>query len=94
MVRTILGKAKHGTIIIYIPENHDELLRPYDQIILGNLEIYNKYIYKTNDGKRFLILHGDEFDCIVMNSTTLALISSALYEIQLNANTVVNFFRS
>ena len=93
VIRTILGKAKHGTKIIYIPGNHDELLRDFDQMVLGNLEIHNKYIYITNDGKRFLLLHGDEFDCIVMNSRTLALIGSALYEMLLNANTLVNFFR-
>ncbi|HEY4654298.1 MAG TPA: UDP-2,3-diacylglucosamine diphosphatase [Cyclobacteriaceae bacterium] len=47
VIRTILGKAKHGTKIIYVPGNHDELLRDFEDTILGNLEIHNEYIHVT-----------------------------------------------
>ena len=29
VVRTILGKAKHGTKVVYCPGNHDELFRDF-----------------------------------------------------------------
>ena len=33
VVRTILGKAKHGTKVVFVPGNHDELLRDYDGMV-------------------------------------------------------------
>ncbi len=93
VVRTILGKAKHGTRVIFVPGNHDEVLRDMDGTVLGNLEIRNEHIHTTRDGKRLLILHGDKFDAVVTSSRTTALIGSALYELLLKANTWVNYVR-
>ena len=93
VVRTILGKAKHGTRVIYVPGNHDELLRDFDATALGNLEIHKEYIHTAKNGKRFLILHGDEFDNVVKCSRVIALIGSSLYEFLLHLNQLVNFVR-
>ncbi len=93
VIRTILGKAKHGTKIIYVPGNHDEILRDFEDIVLGNLEIHNEYIHVTRDGKRFLLMHGDQFDAIITHSRFLALIGSSLYELLLKANSAVNYVR-
>ena len=93
VVRTILGKAKHGTKIIYVPGNHDEVLRDMDGTVLGNLEIHNEYIHHCKDGRQFLLMHGDEFDGVVTCSRPLAIIGSALYEMLLKVNLFINFFR-
>ena len=37
VLRTILGKAKHGTRVIYVPGNHDEQFRQVCGISFGNL---------------------------------------------------------
>jgi UDP-2,3-diacylglucosamine pyrophosphatase LpxH len=93
VIRSILGKAKHGTRIIYVPGNHDELLRDYDGMKFGNLEIQERCIHTTKCGKRLLVIHGDQFDSIVKLSRTLALIGSSVYEWLLTANTLVNYVR-
>jgi UDP-2,3-diacylglucosamine pyrophosphatase LpxH len=93
VIRTILGKAKHGTKVIYVPGNHDEILRDFEGTVLGNLEIHNEYIHTTRNGKRFLLIHGDQFDAIVTSSRFLALIGSSLYELLLKLNSGVNFVR-
>ena len=93
VVRAILGKAKHGTKIIYVPGNHDELLRDFDNIVFGNLEIRNEYIHTAADGKRFLVIHGDQFDGVVRNSRTLSMVGSMMYEILLRANILVSYIR-
>ena len=62
VIRTILGKAKHGTRIVYVPGNHDEALRDFDGLILGNLEIRREHVHTTVTGRRLLVIHGDEFD--------------------------------
>ena len=93
VIRTILGKAKHGTQIIYIPGNHDELLRDYDGMIFGNLEIRERCIHTTKCGKQMLVIHGDQFDGVIKFSRTLKFIGSSIYDLLLKANTLVNFIR-
>jgi UDP-2,3-diacylglucosamine pyrophosphatase LpxH len=62
IVRMILGKAKHGTIVYYISGNHDEELRLIDELDLGNIKLKHEVIYTTLTGRRCLIIHGDMFD--------------------------------
>lgn len=93
IIRTILGKAKHGTKVVYIPGNHDELFREYCGNVFGNVEIHKQYIHTTANGRRLLILHGDEFDSIVTHSRLLANIGSHAYGILIKLNVVVHFFR-
>lgn len=93
VIRTILGKAKHNTKVIYVPGNHDEMLRDFDGAVFGNVEIQNEAIHTTADGKRLLILHGDKFDSIVKISPLLAKVGSRLYDYLLRANRWVNFIR-
>lgn len=62
IIRTLLGKAKHGTKVMYIPGNHDDPLREHVGNIFGNIEIKQQHIHKTVNNKSLLILHGDEFD--------------------------------
>jgi UDP-2,3-diacylglucosamine pyrophosphatase LpxH len=94
VIRTILGKAKHGTRVIYIPGNHDRVFRDHDGLVLGNVEIRREAIHETADGRRFLVLHGDEFDSIVRASPLLESIGSHAYAAALTLNRYVNSIRS
>jgi UDP-2,3-diacylglucosamine pyrophosphatase LpxH len=94
VIRTILGKAKHGTRVIYIPGNHDRVFRDHDGLVLGNVEIRREAIHQTADGRRFLVLHGDEFDSIVRASPLLESIGSHAYAAALTLNRYVNSIRS
>lgn len=93
VIRTLLGKAKHGTKVIYVPGNHDELLRDYAGIRFGNIRIQKRALHTSANGQRFLVVHGDEFDSIVKSSKALALIGGRLYDLLLRVNHVVNFIR-
>lgn len=93
VIRTLLGKAKHGTRIIYVPGNHDEILRDFEGVKLGNLEIQRDYIHRTNDGRRFLLMHGDEFDGVITSSRLLSLIGCGLYDFLLKLNVTINYVR-
>ena len=50
VIRTILGKAKHGTKVIYVPGNHDEILRDYDGMTFGNVTIKKECHHITSNG--------------------------------------------
>jgi UDP-2,3-diacylglucosamine pyrophosphatase LpxH len=93
VLRTVLGKAKHDTQVVYIPGNHDELLREFIGMEFGNVRIERDWMHVTADGKRLLIMHGDEFDAVVGCSRWLAVLGSHAYELLLRSNTVINAFR-
>jgi hypothetical protein len=93
VLRTILGKAKRGTKVIFVPGNHDEVFRDFDGAVFGNLEIHREYIHEGADGRRMLVLHGDEFDSVVKCSPWLAKLGSNIYDILLAANPYINWVR-
>jgi UDP-2,3-diacylglucosamine pyrophosphatase LpxH len=93
VIRTVLGKAKHGTRVVYIPGNHDRTFRDHDGLTLGNVEIRREAIHATADGRRFLVLHGDEFDSIVRASPLLESLGSRAYAAALRLNRYVNAVR-
>ncbi len=66
IVRRLLKMAtKHGTEIIYVPGNHDDPIRRYDGVSFAGVTIHREYIHETIDGKRLLVIHGDEFDMMM-----------------------------
>ena len=83
VVRTILGKAKHNTKVIYITGNHDEMIRDYGELMLGNIYIKDRDIHITADNKKFLVLHGDQFDGVVKHQKWLSKLGSIAYELSL-----------
>lgn len=93
VIRTILGKAKHGTRVVYVPGNHDEVFREYDGVHFGNLSTHLDYVHTTADGRRLLLLHGDEFDGVVQCSPWLAHLGSWAYGLLLRLNRYVNRVR-
>ena len=48
VLRTILGKAKRGTKVIFVPGNHDEVFR--DFVLQGRYSAKNIYLQKRNLG--------------------------------------------
>jgi len=93
VVRRILKMAKHGTHVVYVPGNHDEVLRDYAGLAFGDVTIASEVIHETADGRRLLVLHGDQFDSVVLYAKWLAFLGDSAYEFLLKANRVVNFFR-
>ena len=93
VLRTILGKTKHGTRVIYVPGNHDEQLRKICGTSFGNLEIHREYVHTTLRDLKLLIMHGDEFDGAVQCSRWLTALGSGLYDVTLGANRLLNAFR-
>jgi UDP-2,3-diacylglucosamine pyrophosphatase LpxH len=93
VLRTILGKAKRGTKVIFVPGNHDEVFRDFDGAVFGNLEIHCEYTHQGADGRRMLVLHGDQFDSVVKCSPWLAKLGSNIYDILLAINPYINRVR-
>lgn len=93
VIRTILGKAKQGVKVVYIPGNHDELVRDYDRMLFGNVSIRLEDIHTTADGRKLLVIHGDEFDSVVKCSRLVSSIGGYAYDWLVSVNRLVNHFR-
>jgi UDP-2,3-diacylglucosamine pyrophosphatase LpxH len=59
----------------------------------GNVEIRREAIHETADGRRLLVLHGDEFDSVIKASPLLGALGARAYAFVLRLNRYVNFFR-
>jgi len=57
------------------------------------VEIMKEAVHETADGRRFLVLHGDEFDSIVRASPMLESLGSRAYGAALRLNRYVNAVR-
>jgi len=92
-VRRFMKRAKRGTRVIYIPGNHDELFRQFAGMNFGGVEIRKKAIHETADGRRLLVLHGDEFDAIMLAHRWLAFVGDWAYNFLLKLDVAVNTVR-
>ena len=93
IVWRIMKRAKRGTRVIYIPGNHDEMFRQFTGMVFGDIEIRRRAVHETADGRRLLVLHGDEFDTIMLAHRWLARLGDAAYEMLMKLNVVVNMAR-
>lgn len=93
VVWRIMKRARRGTRVIYIPGNHDELFRQFTGMSFGGVEIRRKMIHNTVDGRKLLVLHGDEFDTVMLAHRWLAFVGDAAYTALMAVNRRVNQVR-
>jgi UDP-2,3-diacylglucosamine pyrophosphatase LpxH len=70
VIQKILRKARHGTVVIYIPGNHDENVREYDDYVFGDIIVKNSDVHTSSAGKQFLVVHGDEYSSARLKTRT------------------------
>lgn len=86
VIQEILKKTRNGTEVIYVPGNHDEVLRDYLGLIVGGVKVRDLVEHETADGRRFLVIHGDQFDGVVRYAKWLALLGDWAYNLLLWMN--------
>ncbi len=90
VVQKILRKARKGTNVVFVPGNHDEFARNYVNHHFGGVEVVDRAIHETADGRRFLVIHGDEFDVVIRYAKWLALLGDGAYTLLLFINNWFN----
>ena len=94
IVTSIMNKAAAGTTVYYIPGNHDEMLRNYCGTSINGIAFKEEVIHEAADGKKYLVMHGDRFDCVIQKRKWLADLGSMLYDALLVINRWYNKARS
>ncbi|MFP4640320.1 MAG: UDP-2,3-diacylglucosamine diphosphatase [Guyparkeria sp.] len=80
LLQRVMAMAAAGTRVVYIPGNHDEFFRDYIGVSVGGVEVRRQWRCTLADGRRALLLHGDEFDGMVRHSRLLKGLGSVGYE--------------
>lgn len=93
VLHRIMDKARRGTQVTYVPGNHDEALRGYAESYFEGVNIALEAEHLTADGRRLLLVHGDEFDNAVRHSRLMHAIGSSAYDVLLWLNRLQNHFR-
>jgi UDP-2,3-diacylglucosamine pyrophosphatase LpxH len=93
VVQKVLRKARRGTQVTYIAGNHDEAARQFLGLGFGGILLADEVVHVTAQGKRLLVLHGDQFDGVVQCARWLAYLGDYLYEVTLKLNRWFNWGR-
>ena len=73
----LIRKVAEGTEVIYVPGNHDDAIRSIPILKrIGfekrmGIKISDKIIHRTQSGKQFLVMHGDQFDTRLLSEPVL-----------------------
>lgn len=93
VIQKLLRKVRQGARMIFVPGNHDEFARQFIGLTFGGIEIARNAMHATADGKRYLVMHGDEFDVVVRHQKWLAFLGDWAYDTALWINRHFNNVR-
>ena len=93
VVQKLLKRARHGERVVFIPGNHDEALRDYLGIAFGDIAVLGEQVHQLADGRRFLLLHGDEFDQIIRHQRWIAVLGDVMYDALVRVNAMLSLLR-
>jgi UDP-2,3-diacylglucosamine pyrophosphatase LpxH len=93
VVQKVLRRARHGDKVILVPGNHDEALREYNDMCFGDIRVANEYVHRAADGRRYLLIHGDEFYQVTRYHRWLAVVGDLGYNLLVRANGWLSWIR-
>ena len=91
VIKEIIQLITNGTRVFYITGNHDEMMRRYTDIQMGNFALTDKLVLEI-DNKMTWIFHGDVFDHTTKGGAKfLAKLGSSGYNLLIRFNRFINF---
>lgn len=93
VVQKVLRRARHGCKVIFIPGNHDESLREYAGISFGDIRVEAEWIHEGLDGRRYLLVHGDEYDQVTRHHRWVAVLGDVGYDALVRINLMLSRVR-
>lgn len=90
VIQKIISFASKGTKVHYITGNHDEMLRKFSDMNMGNISLVDKLVLEL-DGKKAWIFHGDIFDASVNHAKWIAKLGGIGYDYLILSNRFINW---
>jgi UDP-2,3-diacylglucosamine pyrophosphatase LpxH len=91
IIKHLFSWMGKGIKTFYVTGNHDEMLRKFEGLKMGSLNIVNKVVLQLDDGKKAWVFHGDVFDVTMQHSKWLAKLGAVGYDTLILINRFVNF---
>lgn len=73
----------------YIPGNHDDRVRDLCSVHFGGLTVARDALHQSADGRRLLVVHGDEFDAVVRHAAWVGFAGDLARRTLLALNTIL-----
>lgn len=89
VVKQLFSMAARGTQLYYLTGNHDEALRRFSDLQLGNITLADKLVLEL-DGRKAWIFHGDIFDRSIQSAKWLAKVGGWGYDALIRLNGWIN----
>lgn len=95
IIQRLLKMAKKGCQIYYIYGNHDEFLSHFidEHNSFGNIHFLEKIVHETSSGKKYIVIHGHQFDLITRYSPWISKLGDSGYEFLIWLNGFYNNIR-
>jgi len=93
VIRRVLSMARKGTMVTFVPGNHDEYVRRFCDLQLGNILVVREAVHRTADGRLLLVMHGDEFDAVTRCHRWIAVLGDVAYDLLMHLNRWFNAAR-
>ena len=86
VVQKVLKRARHDVQVVFVPGNHDEAAREHAGTLFGNIRVELDHEHVAADGKRYLLVHGDQFDKVTRHHAWVALLGTWAYDVLVEIN--------
>ena len=93
VVEALHALARAGTEIVYVPGNHDRPARRYCGLVLPRMQVRRRAVHVTADGRRLLVVHGDDYDAVTHFGGLQEHFGDWLYDHILTGNRLLNIAR-
>lgn len=93
VVQKILKRARHDVQVVFVPGNHDEAAREHVGTLFGNIRVELDYEHTAADGKRYLLVHGDQFDKVTRHHAWVAALGTWAYDLLVEINRWLSWLR-
>jgi UDP-2,3-diacylglucosamine pyrophosphatase LpxH len=90
VIKKIISLSSKGTKVYYITGNHDEFLRKFTDLNLGNINLVDKLVIELHKKKAW-IFHGDVFDASITHAKWLAKLGGWGYDLLILINRFINW---
>lgn len=90
-IKLVAELSEKGTKIVYIPGNHDRAFRAFFKFTFGKIKMRNEYVIRHNH-KKYLVMHGDEFDAFTRNHIIISILLDQLYVFLVKLNAFIKIF--
>ncbi|EKE19862.1 MAG: metallophosphoesterase [uncultured bacterium] len=91
VIKLVAALSEKGTKIVYIPGNHDRAFRAFFEFTFGKIKMRNEYVIR-HDGKKYLVMHGDEFDAFTRNHVVISILLDQFYVLLIRINSFLKIF--